>query len=131
VCSTDGQEKKIGISSVLQPQVVFWTEEKTANILEAIQNEAFQEIDLFCVMYFSMVEGAPNRQISLTSRSDAVLNSAVAYLLQENDLQLQRTSSGSVGQMHWVHLDQGNSKGSRKQVAPLLIQFCQEHWPNN
>eukprot|EP00934_Nitzschia_sp_Nitz4_P002689 Nitzschia sp. Nitz4//scaffold272_size25479//9754//11040//NITZ4_008308-RA/size25479-processed-gene-0.10-mRNA-1//-1//CDS//3329545222//2679//frame0 len=128
---TNGENdaRTFGVSTVLQPMKVFLTK---SEIWEAMAHYCLPtgEADFFGIMFTSIQDGVPERQLLLASLNRERLVSLIQFLESNGFLQIhgmewhsQETSSG---ELHVVQMEQANSKASRKQVAPVLMDYYKQ-----
>jgi exopolyphosphatase len=119
-------DKAFGISSVLQAMPDFM---QRAQILESIQKEQLlQGLEFLAIMHFSIVDDTPMRQITLIAANRDLLELILHFMKAEGSLQVEEVDYHQKHDtsLHMICLDQENSKASRKQVAPLLMEFFKQ-----
>jgi hypothetical protein len=94
---------------------------------------ASENVDIFGVLtlYFNE-EGLPIRELLLSGRDAVLVNSFTEYLLTHPDaafLQIQEREGWCSEEEKRTDIEtrlfnQGNAKGSRKQVAPVLLNHA-------
>lgn len=115
-------EETFGISSVLLPAKNLLDKEDAIANIEAFMKRAHINLLGIMLAYAKDAASPLTRELILSGKdSSAVL----AWLESEGSLQLSfREQLDNIDQTVIV-LDQGNSRASRKQVAPILIQYFQ------
>jgi exopolyphosphatase len=130
-----------GISSVLQSMDEFL---KKPNLFQCLVESYFPECEFVVVMFLTMdqpqqqqQEGAggestaplpPRRQMLVISPDESLMEELVHYLetkaplLQPLTAVMDRNYDSST-RLYWIPFEQGNIKASRKQVAPILMEF--------
>jgi exopolyphosphatase len=128
-----------GISSVLQSMDEFL---KKPNLFQCLVESYFPECDFVVVMFLTMdqqlqqEEGGgentaplpPRRQMLVISPDESLMEELVHYLetkaplLQPLTAVMDRNYDSS-SRLYWIPFEQGNIKASRKQVAPILMEF--------
>jgi exopolyphosphatase len=117
--------RSIGLSSVLMDMDSIMDKE---NFHEDMANYMSKEgVDLFGILSLYFEDGnKPVRELLLTG-SDEVVDSFTQYLLHHPDaacLKVEERSDKSFGGGITRVFRQGNAKGSRKQVAPILLNHA-------
>ena len=135
---------KFGISSILLPSIDFSTGPPQI-LKEAESLISEQELQVLGIMFFYMTntnnndndggddddDNIPKRELIVIGNksSTMITERLVKYLLDNQTLELKQeyslTDDNGVQQL--VLLQQGNSKASRKQVAPLFMEFFSFH----
>eukprot|EP00592_Proboscia_alata_P001953 CAMPEP_0194370840 /NCGR_PEP_ID=MMETSP0174-20130528/19194_1 /TAXON_ID=216777 /ORGANISM="Proboscia alata, Strain PI-D3" /LENGTH=421 /DNA_ID=CAMNT_0039148553 /DNA_START=152 /DNA_END=1417 /DNA_ORIENTATION=- len=129
----DGATQKLsfGLSSVLLPisNIVNKKEfYKTAANFTMEQN-----IDMLGIMSLDIKNGTPQRELLLLSSNQQLVIDVTEYLTHDPSTSFLKLSTKMQGGMvdsecyFSRQLSQGNSKGSRKQVAPVLQQFFADY----
>ena len=115
----------IGLSSVLIDMDSLSSKDNFQKDLEAFV--ASSGVDLFGVLALKFHDGIPRRELLLTGSNADIVNSFSKYLLNHPDAAFlevterkECSTTGEMGDSIRV-FRQGNSKGSRKQVAPILL----------
>ena len=111
--------RAIGLSSVLTNTDSLLSKENFESELRGYESSC--QVDLFGALTLEFLDGNLNRELLLSSPNIFVLEGVTNYLLSDEDAAFMqfneredlRTASTRV-------FRQGNAKGSRKQVAPLL-----------
>ena len=126
----------IGLSSVLLDMDAFLSKK---NIREELSAFMFSEdVGLFGILSLQFEDGkSPQRELLLTGSNPEIVDSFANYLLHHPDaafldvMEREHRLSDGEGQTCDEHsakpirvFRQGNSKGSRKQVAPVLISHA-------
>ena len=120
-----------GVSTVLQTMSDFVHKE---GLLDTIQSNygSSSDLEFFAVMFFS-VDGddTPKRQMMLASENVDLVNDLITFLMQEGSLQLQQVEETfpkgtNDMSLNVVYLEQGNARASRKQVAPILMDYFKD-----
>jgi exopolyphosphatase len=117
-----------GVSSILQTMSEFFLK---ANVLEAVQEEMRrQNLQFFSLMCCDFSGETPRRQLVLICPDKAMSESMLRFLERQGTLELdileERTTTTTTdddGLLHAVLINQGNAKASRKQVAPIFMQY--------
>jgi exopolyphosphatase len=133
-----------GVASVLQRMEDFLQKPR---VLESIRDSFFSDdhtnttMEFFGIMFFSVLDdGTPRRQLVLACPNAERLNSLVSFLQEEegssssspsssSSLQLdvlERKHDDTSSNLHVVYMNQGNARASRKQVAPLLMEYFKQ-----
>lgn len=111
-----------GVASVLQSMSDFLKKE---NIYQSLLDDHFPECDFSAIMFLKLIDDVPHRQLVLASPNENLIRDLLDYL-DGNEL-LQPTVVGrscdSLTNIQMVQIEQGNTKASRKQVAPILMDF--------
>ncbi|KAL7484921.1 hypothetical protein ACHAW6_015122 [Cyclotella cf. meneghiniana] len=123
--------QSIGLSSVLMDMNTLLEKEQFDNILADFV--ASENVDIFGVLtlYFDE-EGMPVRELLLTGRDPRIVNSYAEYLLKDPEAAPLRVmeredrcfKNEEEPAMETRLFTQGNAKGSRKQVAPVLLRHA-------
>lgn len=88
-----------------------------------------KEIDFFAIMFASSSTlNLLERQMMICSRDSSLVSNVVAYLEQNDSLELSEIDDYVASSITDVPVtsrcfDQQNAKASRKQVAPILLEF--------
>ena len=91
---------------------------------------ASEDVNLFGVLGVTFVDDKPKRELLLTGNDDHVVDSFTQFLLEHPDAadldMVEREDCKDYTQdgMKIRVFRQGNPKGSRKQIAPLLLQHA-------
>ncbi|KAL3796425.1 hypothetical protein HJC23_004222 [Cyclotella cryptica] len=123
--------QSIGLSSVLMDMNTFIEKQQFHNILADFVNSESVDILGVLALYFNE-GGMPIRELLLTGRDPRIVHSFAEYLTKDPDaafLQINERTDGcwdnnekpAVGARLFT---QGNAKGSRKQVAPVLLRHA-------
>lgn len=116
-----------GVSTVLLPLQDFINKSDVMPAVDAYMNDV--GVNLLGVMLtFTDDRGHLHRQLMFVSKDSFPLENMVDFLEQQETLQLSKVDA-KVEEVDSVELscfDQGNSKASRKQVAPILIQYFEQ-----
>jgi len=122
--SVGGDNHTFGVSSVLQSMDEFLTK---ANVSQSLVDLCFPGCDFVGVMFLVIEKDIPRRQLLLASPHEKLMKELVMYLEKQPDSILQPTvvdiRYDSKTQLHLVQIEQGNPKASRKQLAPILMEF--------
>ena len=117
-----------GMSSVLLPLSKFLSKENCVASLIRYMEEA--DVPLLGILTMTIVDDAPHREMLLAGRLDLV-DAAAEYLTQSDDaafLEVEEVDcpmdKAEECSMRIRRFRQGNPKGSRKQVAPILMRFA-------
>lgn len=117
-----------GISSVLMPITDFMEKDHLMDQLH--QYIAFHQLPILLVMSVSMVESTPVRHILLCGNNNDLIKQLHLFLLVNTSLDAQTIDSSATKQdgtnTYTILLAQGNAKASRKQVAPIVMDFFHE-----
>lgn len=117
-----GNRSAFGISSVLQSMSAFL---KKPNIWKCISDEYFPAVQVFVIMFMTVTNDIPTRQIVLSSPDQTLIDSLVDFMKEDGSMQIEvidQTKDKKTG-LFVVKVEQGNSKASRKQVAPIFMNF--------
>lgn len=109
----------IGLSSVLTDMDSLLSKENFESDLKGYESSC--QVDLFGALTLEFVDGNLNRELFLSSPDIGVLEGVANYLLRDKDaasMKLDEREDLRTANMRVFR--QGNSRGSRKQVAPLL-----------
>eukprot|EP00559_Dactyliosolen_fragilissimus_P001252 CAMPEP_0184864868 /NCGR_PEP_ID=MMETSP0580-20130426/16164_1 /TAXON_ID=1118495 /ORGANISM="Dactyliosolen fragilissimus" /LENGTH=478 /DNA_ID=CAMNT_0027363797 /DNA_START=308 /DNA_END=1744 /DNA_ORIENTATION=+ len=124
--STKSRVTCFGISSVLLQLDSLVSKEEFHKQLETYMNEE-ADVPLLVVMAMILRDGKPQRELMLVANDDNLLENLTKFLLFNNSaafLQLSEVVNRSnTNNINMVRMNQANSKGSRKQVAPILLEF--------
>jgi len=120
----------IGLSSVLLDMDSILAKDNFIDDLTSYM--ASSEVELFGIMALNFQDGKPNRELLLTGTDRKVVDSFADYLLNHPDAAFLDISerkecvvdSVSSEVPHIRVFKQGNGKGSRKQVAPILLGYA-------
>mmetsp|Transcript_22425 Transcript_22425/g.33999 ORF Transcript_22425/g.33999 Transcript_22425/m.33999 type:complete len:220 (-) Transcript_22425:39-698(-) len=91
---------------------------------------ASEDVNLFGVLGVTFFDDKPKRELLLTGDVDSVVDSFAQFLLEHSDAadleMVEREDCRDFSQdgMKIRVFRQGNPKGSRKQIAPLLLQHA-------
>ncbi len=124
VKSDNSRERRaaFGISSVLQSMSEFL---QKPNVWKSIINQFFPDVQFLGIMFMTVVNDVPIRQMILTSPDESLMQALVLFLTNEGSLkievseQIKDCDTGLV----IIKIEQGNAKASRKQVAPIFMDF--------
>lgn len=115
-----------GVASILQPLSDFL---EKPGIWEAISTY-FAGEKVLVIMCLAIVDGAPSRQLAICGQNRDMIDALVSHLDADASLGIEVTREESfvvnAKDLHTVRIAQGNSKASRKQVAPILMDFFQD-----
>ena len=87
-------------------------------------------VNLFGVLGVTFVDDKPKRELLLAGNDDDVVDSFVQFLLEHSDaaeldiVEREDVTDCSQDSMKIRMFRQGNPKGSRKQIAPLLLKHA-------
>jgi len=141
--NTDLSRYLVGISSVLlpleklitKPDFLLTLESYLYKSNESSENKYTNECcDIFSIMSF-YDDPIPKRELLVVSKSEILLDTLSNYLLDSasNNLQLRPLTSSELNlllisnRLHARFFSQSNVKMSRKQVAPLLVDFMNNY----
>ena len=117
-----------GMSSVLLPLSKFLSKKNCVNSITRYMEEA--DVPLLGILTMTIVDDALHREMLLAGRLDLVA-AAAEYLTQSDDaafLEVEEIDcpldKAEECNMRIRRFRQGNPKGSRKQVAPILMRFA-------
>lgn len=117
-----------GMSSVLLPLSKFLSKESCVNSITRYMEEG--DVPLLGILTMTIVDDAPHREMLLAGRLDLV-DAAAEHLTQSDDaafLEVEEVDcpldKAEECNMRIRRFRQGNPKGSRKQVAPILMRFA-------
>ena len=115
------------MSSILQTKEDFFgkpEEDQTTALLQELDD---LKIDLLVLMFCDFSGDVPRRQLAWICRSKELSKSLLKFLEEEDGtLQVKDTiekSSCTDNDYVLVEMNQGNTKASRKQVAPIIMEF--------
>jgi len=116
----------IGLSSVLLDMDSLLSKENFLDDLTAFA--ALSDVGLFGIMAVNFRDGKPNRELLLTGSNTEIVDSFTNYLLNHPDAAFLEITErkdcmddGAYNAAPIRVFQQGNGKGSRKQVAPILL----------
>jgi exopolyphosphatase len=131
--STENSGKSFGVATVLLPMNDFLVK---PNVVESLQEYMQQaDVDFLGVMLtYTDSTGGLGRQMVLCGRNSFPLDGIVQFLKEEGTLSLQEVDDTVTASSSCVAVtgengfalrlfNQGNARASRKQVAPILLQF--------
>lgn len=124
--SSDDAPIAFGMSSVLLPLPKILSKNGCADSITRYMKEV--DIPLCGVLTMTIVDDTPHREMLLAGRPDLV-DAAAEYLttsddaafLEVKEVECKLTDDES---MKFRRFRQGNPKGSRKQVAPILMRLA-------
>mmetsp|Transcript_27816 Transcript_27816/g.61261 ORF Transcript_27816/g.61261 Transcript_27816/m.61261 type:complete len:508 (-) Transcript_27816:257-1780(-) len=127
----------LGIASILMEMNHFFDLHED-NLLETLTRVIEEDqSELFGLMFSIFGDGQRRRQLALASYDKPTLDRLINYLTVDNattpDLELEvlhreEVNVGGTGEiLYLVRMEQGNVKASRKQVAPILMEFFKKH----
>jgi hypothetical protein len=121
-----GQRRAFGISSVLQSMSAFL---EKPNIWKSISDEFFPALQVFAIMFMTVINDKPRRQMFITSLDPILLDSLVDYMRKDGSMQIEVINQHKDTETDLVvfQIEQGNSKASRKQVVPIFMDFFAKH----
>jgi len=129
--SSQPSVSSIGLSSVLLSMDSMLSKDNFIDDLTSYMTSS--GVDLFGIMTLNFQDGKPNRELLLTGTDRKVVDSFADYLLNHPDAAFLEISErkecvidkeASIGIPHIRVFKQGNGKGSRKQVAPILLGYA-------
>jgi len=121
----------IGLSSVLLSMDSLLVKDNFIDDLTSYMTSS--GVDLFGIMALNFQDGKPNRELLLTGNDPKIVDSFADYLLNHPDaafLEISERSEcvvdkGASSEIPHIRVfKQGNGKGSRKQVAPILLGYA-------
>ena len=121
----------IGLSSVLLDMDSLLGKDNFIDDLTSYMPSS--RVDLFGIMALNFQDGKPNRELLLTGTDPKIVDSFADYLLNHPDaafLEISERSEcvfdkeASSEIPHIRVFKQGNGKGSRKQIAPILLGYA-------
>ena len=121
----------IGLSSVLLDMDSLLGKDNFIDDLTSYMTSS--RVDLFGIMALNFQDGKPNRELLLTGTDRKVVDSFADYLLNHPDaafLEISERSECVIDKEasseipHIRVFKQGNGKGSRKQIAPILLGYA-------
>jgi exopolyphosphatase len=119
--------KVFGISSVLQTMTEFLANDDLLDAVLEQEGQSFvEDLELLGIMFFSVVDDTPQRQIILIGKDEKKLDNLVNFFTSEGSLQVQPLDKTSKNDLHMICLKQRNFKASRKQVAPILMEYFKQ-----
>jgi exopolyphosphatase len=115
-----------GVSSVLLPMRDFV--EKHDLMKQLKDYLTWHQIPILLVMSFSLVNGTPQRDIMVCGTNADLVNQVNEYLLNDESLQATKVDTRSTiiqgtNGIYITWMSQGNARASRKQVAPIVLEF--------
>ncbi|KAL7452633.1 hypothetical protein ACHAWC_004369 [Mediolabrus comicus] len=118
----------IGLSSVIITMDDLLTKEGFIDSMKSFI--ASEDVKLFGVLGVTFDNGKPERELLLAGNDDNIVDSFSQFLLEHSDAAAMeiveredcRDVNTSQDSMRVRVFRQGNAKGSRKQIAPLLLQ---------
>jgi exopolyphosphatase len=126
-----GSNHPFGLSSVLLDADKMTTKELFYDSAISYMKEV--DVDILGVMCMVIVNDKPQRELVLIGKKNGTINTLTNYLLTDNtaaflDISLKEEHCLDVGgelEDGFVvkRLFQGNPKGSRKQIAPVMLSF--------
>lgn len=112
----------IGMSSVLMQMIDFMDAENFKESLEAYRKEQGVQLLVVMLAHDDGGKGGLRRELLLSGTTDSRLDELAAYLCTETtSLELIEKESSTVGTLRCF--TQGNTRASRKAVAPILLQY--------
>ena len=123
--SSDDVPIAFGMSSVLLPMSEFLSKDGCADSITKYMKEV--DIPLCGVLTMTIVDDKPHREMLLAGRADLV-DAAADYLTTSDDaafLEVKEVECKLIDDesMKYRRFRQDNPKGSRKQVAPILMRL--------
>ena len=115
-----------GVSTALQSVDGFF---QKPQILESIQSSSFADLEFFGIMFCSVEDETPQRQMALASPDLDLMDDLVAFLEEEGSLKVKVVDRKHEKNLHVVYLDQGTATASRKQVVPILMEYFKKKNP--
>lgn len=115
-------EETFGISSVLMSSTNLLDKDDAISSIEAFMKHAQMSFLGIMLAYANDTASSLTRELILCGKDSSEV---YAWLESEGSLQLSFRDQKDDMDHPVIVLDQGNSKGSRKQVAPILIQYFQ------
>jgi exopolyphosphatase len=120
----------IGLSSVIITMDDLLTKEGFIDSMKLFI--ASEDVKLFGVLGVTFDNGKPERELLLAGNDDNIVDSFSQFLLEHSDAAAMeiveredcRDVNTSQDSMRVRVFQQGNAKGSRKQIAPLLLQHA-------
>ena len=131
--TTDANGPDFGMSSVILPMRSFLGKFELVESLQQFMGRDGANVPLMAVLTIELVDGVPNREMLLAGRKDLVkdvgdfllLDESAAFLsIQEVKSDLaggDSTKQSSAEEVIFRRFQQLNPRGSRKQVAPVLL----------
>ena len=122
-------DRSFGVASVLQPMDDFMEKHGGLNSLKSPCLEFVNSFEVFVIMFFSFTNSigqytGPQRQLVLMAKSEESLQEAASFLKQDTTLQLEEVKRSTTSEdINLVCFKQGNPKASRKQLAPILMDY--------
>lgn len=121
-----------GISSILQTMTDFQAKHDLLDSLLEQEGQSFVEgLEILGIMFFTAANDAPQRQMVLIGKDSKLLESLVNFFSSDGSLQAIELSKTSKSDLHMICLEQGNFKASRKQVAPIFMEYFKLDEPNS
>jgi exopolyphosphatase len=115
-----------GVSSVLLPMRDFI--EKPHFMVQLQDHLTWDRIPILLIMSFTLLDGMPQREILVCGTNADLVNQVNGYLLNDESLQATKVDmpptimQGTNG-IYIAWMSQGNARASRKQVAPIVLEF--------
>jgi exopolyphosphatase len=117
------QGKSFGVATVLQTMKDFF---ERPHIVPSIR-EGFPNLKVFGIMFMTIQDDKPQRQLALVAPAKETLEQLVVFLQSEGSLQIKVTTTETEEDgWHLVYINQGNAAASRKQVVPILMEYFQQ-----
>jgi len=117
------EHKRYGISSVLIPINELFEKEGFSKVANKFMH--LHDLDLLAIMSMVIESGVPTRELLLYG-SRLEVESMAAFLVNDNDAQVLKVKFSTVTEMDSdiiaQLLSQENPRGSRKQVAPIMLK---------
>jgi len=120
---------KVGLSSILLPLDDFMSKSDLISSMESFMQK--HQISLLGVMSCIIENDTPIRSMVFFSKDLFLMKSLEKFFMentQASSLECHKQdSSVKIGEFHVQTFAQGNPKGSRKQVAPILLEFLNQN----
>jgi exopolyphosphatase len=142
-CSSVGLYSSFGVSTILLDMETFWTKD---DLIPAFSKYLTDNNLLLLGLMFTFMkeeghDAIPQRQLALISHDEDLLNRLVSFLTLEGTVACEALKLDSntlirtiyksedynniSSNLYIVQVNQGNASASRKQVAPILLEFWQ------
>ena len=128
ISDSDAAPMAFGMSSVLLPLSSFLSKDDCAESIAKYMKEV--DIPLCGILTMTIVDDTPHREMLLAGRPD-VVDAGAEYLTKSDDaafLEVKEAkctlNSTDDSGVKFRRFGQGNPKGSRKQVAPILMRLA-------
>lgn len=125
--STATCPSSFGVSTVLMPLIDFQTKDSVTDSIRAYMIEMHADLLVIMLAYTDNETGGLHRELLLAATDNFPVNEMAQFLQTHDGNSLQLTDVlGTATKESGLAIrcfSQGNAKASRKQVAPILLQF--------